>query len=323
MTEIVSGLLKLDASPFLDKGYLFKRLTMSEELGDDSVASGTISFTAPGLQGSMEDATSSSIVRIKLDQTDGIQYDITGFIVDRRFLENEVEFDFLSVTKEFLSDTRWITHENIFTALDTAYPSNKIIEVESDINNDIPVRQMGESDFSLCKRLAQCYRYDSMYAFGIEGLIIKDTRLTKEEIEQSKELSDTRIIYQDSKAVATTDTELSYVKFMDMEPEDCTISDMYFDSYGYNQSYMIVGRDSNILLRNYLHNMRYRTQLYSTVNLRYIRQFPQYKLGDVVLYKNKINDLSSRYIVRSMKTTLDYQNLSIDVVLSGLDKYEG
>lgn len=317
MIDIVSGLLKLDASPFLKSGYLFKRLSMQEELGN-SIASGTISFTTPGLEGSMDIITTTQTVTIKLEQTDGIQYEILGFIVDRRVVENEVEFEFLSTTKNFIVENRWLTYNSLFDALDTAYPNKKVFEVDSDINSNIPVKQLGETDFSLCKRLAQCYRYDAVYAFGLEGLLIKDTRTTKEELVEVPE----RLIYQNSKAVMTQDLDMSYRKFMDFEPEESTHSDSYFQAYQYNDLYNIVRSDSSMLLRNYYHNSKYRTSMYGTAKFRYLRELPQYKLGDVVLYYDHRKFPFSRFIARKMVTEIEYQKVTVDVELSGLDNYE-
>lgn len=305
IVNVASGSINLEATPFTDSGYLFKSLHMEELLGR-TIASGNIRFTSDGTN--MDLIVSQEEIEIKIKQINGITYNVKAFIHSREYLENEVKINFICASKDFLTISRVVTYTDIDDALQSLYTWNTNIAVQSDINNDLEINQNGQTDYELACKLAQAYKYNTVFSFGLEGFMIKG--LDGSEVATIKGQSD---------GILTTTYNINYYKQLDMEPEikDQTANIMSMIN---NQSYYLVHESYSTLLENYLYNERYFTELYTDFSLRYISYIPNFKLGDKVKYEDMKNFPRKNYIVSGLIFDIDINKVEVNVTLNGLDK---
>lgn len=303
--EVASKSVNLEATPFTDNGYLFKSLHMEESLGR-TIAFGDISFTSDGTN--MNLIEDQEIIEIKLKQLNGITYNIKGFIHSREYIENEVKLNFICASKEFLTESRVVTFVDIDDALQTLYTWNTNITVKSDINNNLEINQNGQTDYELAVKLAQSYKYNTVFSFGLEGFMIKG--LDGNPVGTIKGQTD---------GVLTTSYNFNYYKQLEIEPvrTDKFINIMSMIN---DQAYFLVHESYSILLENYLYNQRYLTELYTDFSLRYIAYIPTFKLGDKVEYKDIKNFPRKNYVVSRMIFDIDMNKIEVNVTFNGLDK---
>lgn len=304
---------KLSISPFMESGYLFNSMTLHEELGGE-IAYGEVSFTSNG--DNMNLITSQETININIVKDKGITYDIYGFITSRKYLNNEVDINFLCCEKKFITEKRVVTYTDISEAVNSLYsPSNRInIGMESDINNDIEIHQNGQSDYALCKKLAQSYKYNTIFAFGLEGFMIKD-------VDQS-ESETTNLVTSMSDNSQENKFSINYFKQFDIEPEENESSENILTMTN-NQDNYLLHRSYDQLMNNFLYNSRYDTEMHTNFSTKYLYTIPDYKIGDMIVYKSMDKFPRTKYIVSRIDISIDLNEVKSTVYFRGIENDKG
>ncbi len=310
--------ISVDFTPWNEKGCMVVSLHLFECLGGE-IANGDMELNCPDIDEALELITEEQTgnIIIKDNNDDGLKYEVPIFIESRRYFENILNISFTCISdKSFYTDRISLEHADINDALDSLYPGKKDIRTKSDLNNNIPIYQTDETNYSLCERLAYSFKKDTIFAFGMEGFMLKDTIGTNSlgEDEKSYEL-----VFLGMGDMDNTDMyNLTYDKILNTEPfnpwEDkdkdlSTTKEDYTDLEFKNcralinyTTYNIVGKDYYDLQETYNYN-------YNLMNSNYYTSFeitgeyiPQYKIGDVLTYKRanqKVNYPFTKFIVAS------------------------
>lgn len=309
--------------PWEEKGCQIASLHMFELLGGD-IAYGDLELWFPDTDEASELITEESTGTIILKDTkpNGLEYTIPIFINSRSFFSNILWISFTCIPdKSFMTDRISLEHTDIGTALNDLYPNpekekhNRVdIRTESDVNNNIPIYQTDETNYNLLKRLAYSYKRDSVFTFGFEGFMIKDTvginSLGKDENSVQFELTgqldmDNTEMYKlnYNKILNTTpfnpwvnkDESATKEDYSEKEPKNCKVLINY-------TTYSIMGTDYYQLQENYNYNSNFLNSDYYTSFTITGVDMPSYKIGDVVTYNRASQQTSypfTKFLVAS------------------------
>lgn len=294
-------------SPWEDKGYFVASLHIFECLGGD-IAHGDMELWYPDTDEASELVTEQQTGEIELKDTKkgGLTYKIPIFIESRSFFENVMKIRFTCIkNKDFYTKRISIEHVDIGTALRDLYPGEKDIRTNSDVNNNIPIYQTDETNYSLCKRLAYSFKKKSIFAFGMEGFMLKDT-VGKNSLgndEKSSEFEFIGMLDMDN----TKMYKLNYNRILNTKPfnpwedkdESATNNKDYSNLRPTNcraainyTTYSIMGTDYYQLQDNYNYNYNFMNSDYYTSFTITGVDMPLYKIGDILTYK-RANQKSS------------------------------
>lgn len=317
-----SSNISLEFNPWTDTGYRITKLHMVEGLGGE-VPKGVMSLEHSGSDEAMKLITDTNTGTIKLldNKEKGIQYtDIKVFITKKTNIYNMLEIEFVCVSdKKFFTDLISTTYPSIKEAIETVYPGNKDIRIEPDSGVDgIVELQNAETSYDFCKKLCYAYKANSIFAFGWEGLLIKDLingvdsmgnnepymemiggefmfNTTPYALNYNKKLNhdpyDPWIGTQDDNMLPTTKKDYS-----DVTPKNVGVVMEY-------SNYTIVGKNFLGHLLNTRYNERIMdSELYTNFTVR-ATDMPSYKLGDVVIWKQPhdedFTNPFTKYLVKS------------------------
>lgn len=303
-------------SPWEDKGYYIASLHIFECLGGE-LAHGEAELWFVDSDESMELVTEENTGEIELKDTkeNGLTFKIPIFIDSRSFFGNILKIKFTCIKdKSFYTDRISLEHKDINSAIKDTYPGNIDIRTDSDINNNIPIYQTDETNYSLCKRLAYSFKRDSIFSFGMEGFMIKDTvginSFGKDENSCNLELKgmldmDNTDMYElnYNRILNTTpfnpwedkDESATQKDYTDLQPVNCRSLINY-------TSYSIVGTDYYQLQNNYNYNYNYLNSNYYTSFTITGVDMPFYKIGDILTYSRANQKTSypfTKFIVAS------------------------
>lgn len=301
--------LTLDISPFMNSGYIFKRLRMREEIGDE-IASGQVEMTTDGTDMSL--ISSQKTINILLKQLDGTKYDITGYIYSRDFLSNEYTAKFIAIgDKEFTTVNKVAKYKvGIKKTIQSLYPGK--VDIKDNIEPDVPgellyLDQNGSTSLDFCSRLCRSYKKDTVYSFGLEGLSIKSIN--------SKPIDPPIVANSDCMVVDMYN--LNYYKEMELSSEKKSKTEN-IQPRMYNFIYEVTKNDFHSdLLDIYQYNTRYFTDMYTRIKLRYSTQIPNFKIGDVVTFRDKYNFNRKRYVVTRIDISIELNTTIFECELSG------
>ena len=306
-----SNRAEINFKPWTDIGFRIVELHLVESLGGE-VANGYIDLWLPDEDNALKYVTEQNTGTITIEdksKENGVSYNIPVFIENRKFFRNT-----LTLNVSCIGDSRFFTESlsnisfpNIDNALETLYFGKLDKRTESDINNQIPIFQFNETNYSLCKKLAMSYKYDSIFAFGWEGFLIKD-RIGINSYGKN-ENNNILAVNGGSDINNTTPYTLCYNKFLNHTPinpwETETNEGLKAKNcrsiVTYNK-YSIMGTNYSQLIDNYKYNERLiNSSLYSTISLT-STVIPTYKLGDIIIYKRPEETTSKpfeKYLITS------------------------
>lgn len=310
--------ISVKLTPWGEKGYQVVSLHLFECLGGD-IAHGELELWYPNDNEAEKLITDQQTGELELKDTkeNGLTFKIPIFIDSRRFFKNILRLKVTCISdKSFMVDRISTKHDDIGSAIKSLYPGEVDIRTKSDINNNIPIYQMDETNYSLCKRLAYSFKKNSIFAFGIEGFMLKETigtnSLGKDENSYDMEFKgmldmDNTEMYKlnYNRLLNTTpfnpweDTDNSATgnDYTDLQPVNCRSLINY-------TSYSIMGKDYYQLSENYQYNYNFlNSDYYASFTITGV-DMPTYKIGDVLTYKRADQKTSyptnlTKYLVAS------------------------
>ena len=315
--------ISVDFQPWFDKDngrHRFTKLHMYEELGGLS-AYGTMDMemdaSGPALKLIKEERTGT----ITIEKEGGNSFTIPIYITKLDTYLNFVTIDFVCTSnKDFYQKKNTdIKKQDIKATIESLYPGKKEIRCETDIQGGgLVFYQNKESDMDILTRLCYSFKKDSVFAFGWEGLLIKETMGDKNS-KGKHEPDDEMRIRGDSEFIQLSnyydkarpgiykqpinvweDTEgLEAVKdYTDLEPINLRVLAKYGSKYYMHKDYYQL-HENGTYNKAYMDSDLFQGIVIVDYNM------PNYKIGDVLEYK-QVNKLTvdtlwpfKYYIVKS------------------------
>ena len=300
--------ISISIPEFFDHGFAFKSIHMIEKIGGE-LAHGKLKLFFKGDDDTLKILQEQNTGTIELTKEGGNIYIIPFFITNREFKDNDCVFDFYCVpSRDFYTTLKTTTWDDITNAITSLYPGAKDIRCESDVNSGVVFNQQRETDMEFLSRLCSSFKYDIVYSFGFEGLMIKDT-IGKDhtgEDESSPERREDRKIWGGQSVAQMTDYKFPYNNLLYESPlnpwqeyegkegEDSLPDRTELESKNcccmrtYNE-YRIMGKEYYQALANRRWNLRYLdSNIYTDVIISSV-DMPMWKIGDVVYYSRREN----------------------------------
>lgn len=301
-----------------DHYFDFSYLRIYEEIGG-VIANGEIEMTYDG--GSKEamdliqNETQGTLVLE--DTVGGTVRTIPVFITKKDFTieSNYLRLEFICgfTTGDFVTKRRNSVYTgNLKDIISGLYPgSSDFRDVESDIQDtELKHYQNNETDYEVALRLAYSYKYQSIFSFGWEGFMLKETYGNKnsfgkpdpgdppltlrstspnEVLDRDQRKYDINLLTFPYNPWEDTSGEKELADYTEFEPINLRIQKKYGDRQYVQTPYLQ-------LLENSRYNRLYQDSDYFTnfrVKLNYI---PEYKIGDVIIYENTKNLTTSNVV---------------------------
>lgn len=312
----------VDFKPWFDTGYTFTKLHLYEELGG-RISGGEMDMEMDGSQEALKLITDQYTGKLTIEKEGGNIYNIDIFITSRKFFNNFLTITFVCIQdKKFYTDLITTTYSDIDSALKEIYPGKLDIRCSSDINNGVKIFQNSETNYSLCTKLAYSYKHNTVFAFGWEGLLIKEiigidstgnkepywsiTGNTQLHQKDSYKFDYNKKLYYKPINPWETNDSGEEAPYGNLQAKNCRVVQNYND-------YQIVGTDYYQLMDNSWFNKRLmNSELYTTFRVVDF-DFPRYKIGDVLKYKRDDQDSKlpfDLFLVRSNELYLAIEGSS-------------
>lgn len=299
--------ITVNFQPWFASGFRFTRLYLYEEIGG-KVAHGEIDLEMDGSEEAINMVTKEKTGTLTLQDENGPNLTIPLFITDAIQEHNYVRMSFLCINAiDFVEvDVTTIWDKPIKKVIEALYPGKIDIRdgCEPDIQNDPLYYQNKETNKEICERLCYSYKKDCIFAFGLEGLLIKDTlgmknswgkdegpdsnkldiRVNTNETTQRDAFANPnfkRTLYQlPINLWEDTESKAAIKDYTEYEPVNFNIMAKYRERYYMHKDYYQ-------LWYNYTYNWVYQhSKYYQEISVIH-RNMPKYKIGDVLLYRNE------------------------------------
>jgi hypothetical protein len=244
----------------------------------------------------------------------GLSYEFDVYITEREYYENILKIKFVCI-KDLNFFTKRITtyyQDGIKSAIEALYPGNKDIRIEPSWTDDAPLYQNCETNYEMCKRLCYAYKDKSVFAFGWDGLLIKDLCGdfdSQGNVEPCLELETDRLSVQTQTYNLKYDKYLNHESFLAWEESDESTTGDFSSVASKNakvvmnyKGYKVMGMKSSSLMEVAWNNeSRMKSDGYTCLKIVQT-DMPHYKLGDVVIYKRALQEKSlpwKNYLITS------------------------
>ena len=330
--------VSLDFQPWFDKDkghYKFTSVHLYEELGGQ-IAYGSMHMIHDGSDVALKLITDqyTGEITLKDEKENGLEYKIPIFITDKEFEKNYLNIEFLCIKdKSFIFNVHSSEWKDIKNTIESIYPGKKDIRIETDIQNSkLKYFQNNETDIDFLIWLCYSYRRQSIFTFGWEGLMIKDTMGKFDHSGNNEKPAPKLYLREDADLVQMDQDSDPYSREIYKLPYNCwedKSGKKEFQDYTEwepinlrvvkrNDGMKVVQSDYYPLLENRKYNMLYQNSDYFTTFRVKCFEMPRYKIGDVLDYRrqsrvsSKINWPFKYYLV--MSNELFYSTEESDMV---------
>ena len=312
---INSNDVSLEFKPWTDQKCRITRLQIIEQLGGE-IPNGEIDMILGDEEKIEEMITKQNTGTISIvdEKEKGLSYEIEVWITDREYYENILKVKFVCI-KDLNFFTKRITtyyQDGIKSTIESLFPGASDFRIEPSGNDDTPLYQNCETNYEMCKRLCYAYKDKSVFAFGWDGLMIKDLCGEKDHEgnkEPKLELETDRLSVQTQTYNLKYDKYLNHESFSAWEESDESTTGDFLDVASKNakvimnyKGYRVMGMKSSELMENAWNNeSRMKSDGYTCLKIVQT-DMPHYKLGDVVIYKRALQERSlpwKNYLITS------------------------
>ena len=288
-------------------GLSLQSIKIHEEIGG-ALAQGSAEFIILNENISLNYALKQYTGVIEISKKGGESIVIDIFVVDRRLHKNTLFLDFVCVKdKRFFTDLKSVEYKDISETLSSIFPGKTDIRCESDISNELPLKQFMETDWSFCTKLALSFKKNIVFAYGWDGFMLKDLKDgmnhlgEKEEYDDGKKMILDNIILGGAMAEDLGYLDINYDSMRFVKPwnpwEKSEENNTNYSTYAprnsktikFYDNYLTLGKDYYDLLENYLYNKELlSSKLFASKSIR-LNDIPKFRLGDVLSYKHLSN----------------------------------
>ena len=304
--------------PWTNKKCRITRLQIIEQLGGE-IPNGEIDMILGDDSETEKFITDQNTGTISItdEKKYGLSYKFDVYIVERKYFNNILKLKFI-VTKnlEFFTNRITTTHQGgIKSTLESVYSAGPLdIRIDSSTPDTI-LYQNCETNYEFCRRLCYSYKDKSVFAFGWDGLLLKDMCGdfdSQGNVEPCLELETDRLSTQSQTYNLEYNKNVNFKSFSAWEDqEDSTTGNIDYTQYMSKnctvmmnyKKYMVLGKkDMGDYIGNYWNNK----DLMKSSGYSYFKivqtDMPHYKLGDVVIYKRALQERSlpwKNYLITS------------------------
>lgn len=298
----------VDFDPWFKKGLRFTSLHMYEELGG-TIAFGSMELLHDGSEQALELVDKERTGTITIDKKDGgWVYEIPIFITKLSSFRNVVSIEFIcSPIKDFWSvPMQEVWEQDITSTVEALYPGKQDIRCETDIQaSDLVFYQNKESNYDLLVNLCYAFKKDSVFAFGWEGLMIKETMGEKDSTGETEpnlklmsggefqQVSSDEYKYNPSlyhmplNVWEDTEQKVALEDYTEKEPVNLRIIKKYNSTYAVRTPYYQLEENAS-------YNRAYmNSDLTRTITIIDSMSMPGYKIGDVLEYSQASREKDS------------------------------
>ena len=312
---INSNDVSLEFKPWTDQKCRITRLQIIEQLGGE-IPNGEIDMILGG-EGEIEEMITkqnTGTISIVDEKKYGLSYEIDVWITDREYYENILKIKFVCIKNLEFFTKRITTYyqDGIKSTIESLYPGKSEFRIEPSGNDDIPLYQNCETNYEMCKRLCYAYKDKSVFAFGWDGLLVKDLCGdfdSQGNVEPCMELETDRLSVQTQTYDLKYDKYLNHESFSAWEESDESTTGDFSSVASKNakvvmnyKEYRVVGIKSAELMGTAWNNeSRMKSDGYTCLKIVQT-DMPHYKLGDVVIYKRALQEKSlpwKNYLITS------------------------
>jgi len=296
---INSNKVSLEFKPWTDLEYRITRLQIIEQLGGE-IPNGEIDMILGNDEESEKLITeqNTGIISIVDEKKYGITYNIDIYITEREYYENLLKLKFVCTKNlEFFTKRITTVHQGgIKDTITSIFPGTSDIRIEPSGNDNTILYQNCETNYEMCKRLCYSYKNKSVFAFGWDGLLVKD--LCGDFDHEGNEepclkLETDRLSVQTQTYNLRYNKHVNYTSFSAWEnQEESTTGNTDFTQVMSKNAkvmmnykgYQVLGIDSAEMIGNAWNNVdQMGFDGFSSVKIVQ-PDMPHYKLGDVVIY---------------------------------------
>ena len=76
-------------------------------------------------------------------------------------------------------------------------------------------------------------------------------------------------------------------------------------------------------MNNFLYNSRYNTEMHTNFSTKYLYTIPDYKIGDMIVYKSMDKFPRTKYIVSRIDISIDLNEVKSTVYFRGIENDKG
>lgn len=300
-----SSKISVEFKPWTDLNCRITRLQIIEQLGGE-IPNGVMDMVLvadPDIEKMITDQNTGTISIID-EKEDGLSYEFDIWVTEREYYENILKLKFVCIPDlEFFTSRITTYHQGgIRSTIESLYPGKLDIRIEPSGNEDPVLYQNCETNYELCKRLCYSYKDNSIFAFGWEGLLLKDM-CGEFDHEGNKEPA--LELETDRLSVQTQTYNMRYNKYVNSKSfsawedteESTTGNTDYSEFISKNckvmmnyKEYRVMGIDTAERLGNAWNN-KSRMKFRGYTNLKIVQpDMPHYKLGDVVIYSRALQE---------------------------------
>jgi len=291
----------LDLSPWTLSGFSIDWIQLKEELGG-SLPHGKASLRFGRTEEEYEKFLNENTGHVILtdNREGGYSFKIPIFITSRNYIRNSVVLDFVCIEDpKFFSDRASATYDNITNAIDTLYPGQYSVRVESDQNNEQVLHQSCETGLVFLNRLCNSFKSGTVFGYGWDSLVLKDivgvSSLGRDETITENlpkiigggtgDLTNTRPYS------ITYDRHSNYPIINPWTDENNLLKETYTDYLPKNvisvlgSRYYICRAGYEDMLKNYIENItELSTDFEGNYSITGVRMPNNYRLGDLICY---------------------------------------
>lgn len=283
--------------PFTDKGFKFITLDC-EEYVCGYIARGIITMVHDGNKDALELITEQETVDIEIGTVkSGTLLKIHGVILNRKYFKNKVSLMFHCIPDiDFYSRRGKLIYTDIDSAIKNLWKGEMEIRTTTDLPSGIELNQAGEFDYKYLGTLCGSYKKNTIYAFGLDGLLIKDLI----GVDSTGNNEPYRIVLSNGMQVTQDesnpyDLNYDYKLYMNTnntwEEDYSSMESKNISTIMFNNKYRLVHKDHSILRENLLNNQKlYFSRMYGRVVVTNTFQLLSYRIGDTVYYKRPGED---------------------------------
>lgn len=295
-----SSQVTVEFTPWTDNDkFRVVRLHMFEKLGG-VIAGGEMNLWHDGTDDAFKLVTDQKDGTITLvdEKEEGLTYVIPIYITDRKSFGNTLDIKFVCISDPTFFTTRVSTYykDGIKATIEATYPGKKDIRIEPGVSDPPMYFQHCETNYEFNKRLSYSYKAKSVFAYGLEGYLMKDLMGEKDHrgnTEPKLILKGTKLMHNSTQYNLKYDKKLQHDPFnpWPKSDESPTSTDHSSDESANAcvvmkyDSYTIVGRD----LEPHMQNTWLNQQIMKSGGYNEFKSIgtdmPSYKLGDVVIYQ--------------------------------------
>jgi len=293
--------VSIEFKPWTDNKCRITRLQMIEQLGGE-IPNGEIDMILSDDDETEKLITSQNTGTISIldEKPYGLKYETQVYITEREYYNNILNIKFVCIDNLDFFIKRVTTYHQggIRSTIESLYPGKSDIRIEPSWNDEeTPLYQNCETGYEMCKRLCYSYKDNSIFAFGWDGLLLKDMC---GDFDSEGNVEPCLVLETDRLSVQTQTYNLSYNKYVNSQSFSCwedteestTGNTDYSSVVSKNckvmmnyKKYQVMGTKTADLIDSAWNNVnRMNFNGYSCIKIVQ-PDLPHYRLGDVVIYQ--------------------------------------